>query len=84
VFTGVYVSPSQWHSCLGHPATPIVCHVIHGNDLPFSSSHKELSVCDACQQGKIYQLPFLESSNIVTTLLEINFFECMGPCSNLS
>ena len=27
VFSGVRVSPSQWHARLGHPATPIVRHI---------------------------------------------------------
>jgi hypothetical protein len=38
VFTGARVSLSQWHSRLGHPATPIVRHVIHCHELPIQSS----------------------------------------------
>jgi hypothetical protein len=59
VFSGVRVSSSQWHSRLGHPATPIVRHVLHRHELPLDSSNKEIVVCDACQQGKSHQLPFI-------------------------
>jgi hypothetical protein len=52
VFTGVRVSPSQWHSRLDHPATPIVRHVICRHDLLFASSNIELSVCDNIQFQK--------------------------------
>jgi hypothetical protein len=34
VFSGIRVSSSQWHSRLGHPATPIVRHVLHRHELP--------------------------------------------------
>jgi histone deacetylase 1/2 len=39
VFSGVRVSSSQWHSQLGHPATPIVCHVLQCHELPFGPSN---------------------------------------------
>jgi hypothetical protein len=50
VFSGVRVSPSQWHARLGHPATPIVRHVLCHHELPSVSSNKDVAVCDACQQ----------------------------------
>ena len=65
VFSGVRVSPSQWHARLGHPATPIVRHFLRRHELPSLSSHKDVAVCDACQQGKSHQLPFSESSREV-------------------
>jgi histone deacetylase 1/2 len=34
VFSGVRTSTSQWHSRLGHPATPMVRHVLHHHKLP--------------------------------------------------
>ena len=58
VFSGVRVLSSQWHSRVGHPATPIVRHVLHRHHLPVESSNKEFLVCDACQQDKSHQLPF--------------------------
>ena len=58
VFSGVRVSSSQWHARLGHPATPIVRHVLRRHELPSVSSNNDVAVCDACQQGKSHQLPF--------------------------
>jgi hypothetical protein len=51
VFSGVRVSPSQWHARLVHPTTPIVRHVLHHHELPSVSSNKDVAVCDACKQG---------------------------------
>ena len=79
VFSGVRVSPSQWHSRFGHPATPIVRHIIHRHELPLVSSNKEMSVCDACQQGKSHQLPFVSSTREVKNPLEIVFSDVWGP-----
>ena len=78
VFSGVRVSSSQWHSRLGHPATPIVRHVLHRHHLPVESSNKEFLVCDACQQGKSHQLPFSVSSRVVTAPLELVFSDVWG------
>jgi hypothetical protein len=71
------VKPSleQWHSCLGHPSSPIVSRVISSNNLPcLLESSKEL-VCDACQKAKshklpYYQLPYSRSSSISSFPLE--------------
>jgi hypothetical protein len=72
-FSGVRVSPSQWHARLGHPATPIVHHVLRRHELPSMSSNKYVAACDACQQGKSHQLPFSESSHEVKHPLELVF-----------
>ena len=79
VFSGVRVSPSQWHARLGHPATPIVRHILRHHELPSLSSHKDVAVCDACQQGKSHQLPFSESSREVKHPLELVFSDVWGP-----
>uniref|UniRef100_A0A8R7TVG8 GAG-pre-integrase domain-containing protein n=1 Tax=Triticum urartu TaxID=4572 RepID=A0A8R7TVG8_TRIUA len=79
VFSAVRVSPSQWHSRLGHPATPIVRHILHRHELPSVSSNKDILVCDACQQGKSHQLPFSVSSHVVKTPLELVFLDVWGP-----
>lgn len=78
VFSGVRVSSSQWHSRLGHPATPIVRHVLHHHNLPVESRNKEFLVCDACQQGKSHQLPFSVSSRVVKAPLELVFSDVWG------
>ena len=79
VFSGVRVSPSLWHSRLGHPASPIVRHVLHRHELPSESSNKDAAVYDACQQGKSHQLPFSVSTHIVKTPLELVFSDVWGP-----
>jgi histone deacetylase 1/2 len=78
-FSGVRVSSTHWHARLGHPATPIVRHVLHRHELPVVSNNNADSVCDACQQGKSHQLPFSDSSRVVTTPLELIFSDVWGP-----
>jgi histone deacetylase 1/2 len=68
----------QWHSRLGHPATPIVQHVLHRHELPSVSINKVV-VCDACQQGKSHQLPFSLSTRVTTSPLEIIYSDVWGP-----
>ena len=38
-----------------------------------------MSVCDACQQGKSHQLPFVSSTREVKNPLEIVFSDVWGP-----
>jgi hypothetical protein len=52
VFVGVRVSSSLWHSSLDHK-------------LPIVYSNKDVTVYDACQQGKSHQLPFVSSSQVI-------------------
>ena len=78
VFHAVRVTPSQWHSRLGHPATPIVSHVLRRHELPLVSSNKETPVCDACQQGKSHQLPFTISSHVIKAPLELIYSDVWG------
>lgn len=80
VFSGVRVSPSQWHARLGHPASPIVRHVLHRHELPLeSSNNNDIAVCDACQHGKSHQLPFSSSDHVVKAPLELIFSDVWGP-----
>lgn len=79
VFSGVCVSLSQWHSHLGHPATPTVRHVLHRQDLSYVSSNKNDAVRDTCQQGKSHQVPFLNLSCVVKTPLKLVFCDVWGP-----
>ena len=78
VFSGVKVSREQWHSRLGHPATPIVQHVLYRHELPSVLVNKAV-VCDACQQGKSHQLPFSLSTRVTTFPLEIIYSDVWGP-----
>jgi histone deacetylase 1/2 len=79
VFSGVRTSSSQWHARFGHPATPIVRHILHRHELPSLPSNKDPAVCDACQQGKSHQLSFSSSSREVKNPLEIVFSDVWGP-----
>jgi hypothetical protein len=72
-FSGVRVSSTYWHARLGHPAAPIVRHVLQRHELPVVSNKFAKTICDACQQGKSHQLPFFESSRVVKHPLEIVF-----------
>ena len=78
VFSGVRVSPTHWHARLGHPAAPIVRHVLHRHDLPVVSNKTAETICNACQQGKSHQLAFSESSRIVKHPLELVFSDVWG------
>jgi histone deacetylase 1/2 len=68
-----------WHARLGHPASPIVSHVLRRHDLPTVFSSKGVAICDACQQGKSYQLPFVSSSRVIKRPLELVLFDVWGP-----
>jgi histone deacetylase 1/2 len=78
VFSSVKVSREQWHSRLGHPATPIVQHILHHYELPSVSVNKAV-ICDACQRGKSHQLPFSLSTRVTTAPLEIIYSDVWGP-----
>jgi histone deacetylase 1/2 len=77
-FTGVRAAPSQWHTRLGHPATPVVRHVLRRHELPLVSNNKASSFCDACQQGKSHQLPFSVSNYVAKTPLELIYSDVWG------
>jgi histone deacetylase 1/2 len=78
VFSSIKVSRAQWHSRLGHLATPVVQHILHCHELLSVSVNKVL-VCDACQQGKSHQLPFSLSTRVTTAPLEIIYSDVWGP-----
>jgi histone deacetylase 1/2 len=78
VFSGLRVSREQWHARLGHPATPVVKHILHRNKLPLDSSSNNV-ICDSCQQGKSHQLPFPSSDRVITKPLEFIYSDVWGP-----
>jgi histone deacetylase 1/2 len=79
VFICVRASSTHWHSRLGHLASPVVSHVLHRHELPTIHNSKSLAVCDACQQRKSHQLPFVLSSRVVKYPLEIVYSDVWGP-----
>jgi hypothetical protein len=64
---------------LGHPSPSIVQHVLKNNDLPFDERSNSASVCDACQKGKMHQLPYTISSSVSKVPLELVLFDVWGP-----
>jgi hypothetical protein len=59
VFSSVKVSRSRWHSRLGHPASHIVQHVLHHNELPSESNNKDVIICDAANKARVVSYLFL-------------------------
>jgi histone deacetylase 1/2 len=56
-----------------------VSHVLRRHELPISSSNKSPAVCDACQQGKSHQQPFVSSTIVVNKPLELVYSDVWGP-----
>jgi hypothetical protein len=73
----VKLSISLWHSRLGHASTQVVQQVISHHKLQFLRESNN-RVCDACQQGKIHQLPYALSSSVSSSPLDLVFFLCVG------
>jgi hypothetical protein len=69
----------MWYGRLGHPSFKIVCRILRTHELPIVSNKSNAHVCDACQQGKSHQLPFLKSVSVFTTPLELIFSDVWGP-----
>jgi hypothetical protein len=46
-FGGVRVSSTHWHARLGHPAAPIVHHVLHHHEFPVASNKIAETIFDA-------------------------------------
>jgi hypothetical protein len=67
------VSYERCHSRLGHPPPSIVQHVLSNNNLPVDEKSSSDLVCDACQKGKMHQLPYPKSSNVSKFPLELVF-----------
>jgi hypothetical protein len=57
----------------GHASSPIVQHVLSGNNLSFSKETLDESMCDACQMAKSHQLPFPKFVSVSKTPLELIF-----------
>jgi hypothetical protein len=51
----------QWHNRLGHPSHPIVAQVVNNFNLHFLEESNKKLVCNACQQTKSHQLPYVAS-----------------------
>jgi hypothetical protein len=47
--------------------------------LPFIFDHNKNRVCDACQQGKIHQLPYPKSTSVSAGPMDLIFSDVWGP-----
>ena len=72
-------SSEVWHSRLGHPAFPIVRHIVKSRNLPCLAESKSQSVCDSCQRAKSHQLPYGVSTSVSTVPFELVFSDVWGP-----
>lgn len=54
-------SMTDWHSCLGHPAFPILKTMLSKFSLPLSSNVLLSKPCNACSMNKMHKLPFSTS-----------------------
>ena len=70
-FVGVKTSSINWHHRLGHPAYPVLKHIISNFSLDLSSPMSKESLCNACHCNKSHKLPFSNSSLISSHPLEI-------------
>jgi histone deacetylase 1/2 len=71
-------SSSLWHHRLGHASSRAVQQIHSRHKLPFTHS-KNNSVCDACQQGKSHQLPYLVLTSVSSSPLDLVFLDVWGP-----
>jgi hypothetical protein len=66
------------HSRLGHPAFPIVRHIVQSRNLPCLAESKSQTVCDSCQHAKSHQLPYGVSTSVSTVPFELVFSDVWG------
>jgi hypothetical protein len=69
---------SLWHSRLGHASTLVVQQVLGRHKLPFIRDPNKHAVCDACQRGKSHQPPYLQSTSVSTSSMDLVFFDVWG------
>jgi hypothetical protein len=70
------------HHLLGNPPISVVESVLRTNNIA-CARHHEPSVCDACQQAKIQQLPFDSSLHFTKTPFELSHSDVGGRLKNL-
>jgi hypothetical protein len=82
VFVALMPTLQHWHSRLGHPSFHVVDKLVKSNNLPCSSESSGQSICDACQQVKSHQLPYLVSTSVSSKPLQLIFSDVWGPSLN--
>jgi hypothetical protein len=70
-FVNLQASTKVWHHCVGHPAMPIIHHVIHHHKLPISGSNDKSPFCEPFQMAKSKRLPFHKSTRESSSPLQL-------------
>jgi histone deacetylase 1/2 len=73
VFIATKLPASRWHDRLGHPSYRIVQQVLSHYELPSINNVGPESVCDPCEKAKSHHLPYMRSSSVSTTPLQLVF-----------
>ena len=77
--TAFLASLDTWHARMGHPATPVVKHLINQFQLPCSLKSSSRQVCSACCQGKMHRLSLSPTHHRSTKPLELIHSDVWGP-----
>lgn len=80
-FSSIKTSLSEWHHRLGHPAFPILKHIVSMNKLGLSSSSSSDFSCNACLRNKSHKLSFSQSTIVSSQPLETIFSDVGLPQS---
>jgi hypothetical protein len=83
VLSSAKVSYERWHSLLGHRSPSILQRVLSNNNLPVVGKSSSDLVCDACQKGKMHQLPNPKSSSVSNFPLKLVFSDVWGSAPEL-
>ncbi|KAJ6861975.1 retrovirus-related pol polyprotein from transposon RE2 [Populus alba x Populus x berolinensis] len=72
-FSSIKTTSTNWHHRLGHPALPILQHILSNYQLEFSSPIPNEFSCNACLCNKSHKLPFSTSTLVSTKPLQVIF-----------
>jgi histone deacetylase 1/2 len=72
-FGAVKPTEALWHARLGHASLLVVQQILRHHELSFVSESNKHVVCDACQLGKIHQLPYPRSTSVSASPLDLIF-----------
>ncbi|GJW17505.1 ribonuclease H-like domain-containing protein [Tanacetum coccineum] len=64
------VSQHMWHQRLGHPGGEALRRLVSSNFISYNKE-KPPVLCHACQLGKHARLPFISSSNVISSCFDI-------------
>ena len=76
-FSSVKTTSSQWHHRLGHPASPILQHILSHYQINSSTSLSSDFLCNACHCNKSHKLSFSNSFIVSSRPLQIIFSDVL-------